>query len=137
MAKILIVEDESLIVRILKANLTLAGYEVVTACDGAEGLRKVKEERPDLVILDDLMPVMTGFEVLERLRMDKQTAHLPIILFGVSLWEEYVWNEYHGSPHNYRLPKPFEPEELLSLIKHILTLNEDNPDTGATTHQTM
>jgi len=66
--KILAVDDEKHIVRLVQVNLERQGYEVVTANDGKEALEKVESERPDLVVLDVMMPYMDGFEVLQILR---------------------------------------------------------------------
>jgi two-component system, OmpR family, alkaline phosphatase synthesis response regulator PhoP len=78
--KILAVDDERHIVRLVEVNLQRAGYEVVTAYDGREALEKVKSENPDLVVLDVMMPYMDGFEVLKNLKADPSTADNPMEL---------------------------------------------------------
>jgi CheY-like chemotaxis protein len=77
MKKILVVDDERHIVRLIQVNLERQGYNVVTAHDGKEALEKVASEKPDLVVLDVMMPYMDGFEVLRTLRRNPETAELP------------------------------------------------------------
>ncbi|HIE08638.1 MAG TPA: response regulator, partial [Armatimonadetes bacterium] len=76
--KILVVDDEKHIVRLVQVNLERAGYEVITAYDGDEALKKVKEERPDLIVLDVMMPKMDGFEVMKHLKADPTTRDIPV-----------------------------------------------------------
>ena len=78
--KILAVDDERHIVRLVQVNLERAGYEVVTAFDGKDALEKVAAEQPDLVVLDVMMPYMDGFEVLQNLRKNPSTRELPVIM---------------------------------------------------------
>src|ERR1051325_11155708 len=78
--KILAVDDERSIVRLIQVNLERHGYQVITAFDGKQGLEKVASEQPDLVVLDVMMPYMDGFEVLHILRKNPATRELPVIL---------------------------------------------------------
>ncbi len=78
--KILVVDDERHIVRLVEVNLTRAGYDVVTAYDGVEALEAVKNETPDMIVLDVMMPRMDGFEVLRRLQADPETQNIPVIM---------------------------------------------------------
>jgi len=82
MAKILIVDDEIQLIQMVQMRLEANGYEVVTANDGVEGLKKVKSENPDLIILDIMMPKMDGFEACDLLKKDPQTSQIPIIFFN-------------------------------------------------------
>lgn len=76
--KILAVDDERHIVRLVQINLQKEGYEVVTASNGREALEKVQSERPDLIVMDVMMPEMDGFEALETLKANEATAGIPI-----------------------------------------------------------
>ena len=78
--KILTCDDEKHIVRLIQVNLERQGYEVITAYNGAECLAKVAEDRPDLIVLDVMMPEMTGFEVLEALKKNPDTENIPVIM---------------------------------------------------------
>ena len=79
-ARVLVVDDHFLNVKLLEARLQLASYEVVTASGGAEALEKVSQHKPDIVLLDVMMPGMDGYEVCRRLRASPATASLPVIM---------------------------------------------------------
>jgi len=78
--RVLVVDDERHIVRLIQVNLEREGYQVLTAFDGKDGLQKAKTERPDLVVLDVMMPYMDGFEVLKSMKADPVTAEIPVIM---------------------------------------------------------
>src|SRR5438128_1853675 len=77
---ILVVDDDPKVVRVVEINLAQEGYQIRTAADGEEALAAVARERPDLVLLDVMMPRMDGFEALKRLKADPATAEIPIIM---------------------------------------------------------
>ena len=80
MVKILMIEDELLLVSMYKAALEAAGYEVISASGGEMGLEKIKELKPGLVLLDIMMPQMTGLDVLEAMKKDPQTSPIPVVM---------------------------------------------------------
>jgi two-component system, OmpR family, alkaline phosphatase synthesis response regulator PhoP len=116
--KILAVDDERHIVRLVEVNLQRAGYEVVTAYDGREALEKVKTENPDLVVLDVMMPYMDGFEVLKNLKADPSTAEIPVIMLTAKAQDADVFRGWQSGVDCY-LTKPFNPMELLTFVKRI------------------
>lgn len=116
--KILAVDDERHIVRLVEVNLQRAGYEVVTAYDGREALEKVKSETPDLVVLDVMMPYMDGFEVLKNLKSDPTTAEIPVIMLTAKAQDADVFRGWQSGVDCY-LTKPFNPMELLTFVKRI------------------
>ena len=116
--KILAVDDERHIVRLVEVNLQRAGYEVVTAYDGREALEKVKAENPDLVVLDVMMPYMDGFEVLKNLKADPVTAEIPVIMLTAKAQDADVFRGWQSGVDCY-LTKPFNPMELLTFVKRI------------------
>jgi two-component system alkaline phosphatase synthesis response regulator PhoP/two-component system response regulator VicR len=116
--KILAVDDERHIVRLVEVNLQRAGYEVVTAFDGREALEKVKAETPDLVVLDVMMPYMDGFEVLKNLKADPVTAEIPVIMLTAKAQDADVFRGWQSGVDCY-LTKPFNPMELLTFVKRI------------------
>src|SRR5665213_2430225 len=81
-ATILVVDDDPVIQKLLVVNFEMEGYVVVTALDGIEGLERVAERHPDLILLDVMMPRMNGIEVLQRLKGDAATAQIPVILLS-------------------------------------------------------
>jgi two-component system alkaline phosphatase synthesis response regulator PhoP len=124
-AKILVVDDDTVFVKATKAVLESKNYQVSTAFDGDEGLQKVREEKPDLIILDIIMPTKDGFTVCEELKGDPQLSKIPVIILtsfaekgketniptsaGLSLEaEDYI-------------DKPVSPDTLLSRVERILT----------------
>jgi two-component system, OmpR family, alkaline phosphatase synthesis response regulator PhoP len=100
-------------------NLERQGYEVVTAFDGKEGLEKIKAEKPNLVVLDVMMPYMDGFEVLKSLRREADTENLPVIMLTAKAQDKDVFEGYHYGADMY-LTKPFNPMELVTFVKRIL-----------------
>lgn len=114
--KILIVDDEATIRRILATRLSMVGYEIVVAADGVEALEQFAAEKPDLIVLDVMMPKMNGLQVCQTLR---ETTGVPIIML-TALGE--VSDRIKGlelGADDY-LPKPFSPKELESRIQAIL-----------------
>jgi len=118
--RILIVEDEEDVVDMLTLNLRKAGgFTVATAADGAEGLRKAREELPALVILDLMLPKMPGLEVAKILKSDPGTKHIPIIMLTAKAEEidRIVGLEFGADDY---VTKPFSPREMVLRIKAIL-----------------
>ncbi len=124
MAKtILAVDDERHIVRLVQVNLERHGYRVVTAFDGKDALEKIAAERPDLVVLDVMMPYMDGFEVLRHLKQNPDTRALPVILLTAKAQDPDVYQGWRIGADCY-LTKPFNPHELLSFIRRIFDSQE-------------
>jgi two-component system phosphate regulon response regulator PhoB len=118
--KILIVEDEPDVVDLLTLQLRKAGgFSVVTAPDGAEGLKKARSEAPALIVLDLMLPRMSGLEVCKVLKSDSLTAHIPIIMLTAKAEEidRIVGLEFGADDY---VTKPFSPREMLLRIKAIL-----------------
>lgn len=116
--KILVVDDERHIVRLVQVNLERAGYQVVAAFDGKEALKKVEAEKPDLIVLDVMMPHMDGFEVLKRLRANADTKDIPVIMLTAKAQDADVFRGWASGVDCY-LTKPFNPMELLTFVKRI------------------
>ena len=124
--KILVVDDERHIVRLVEVNLQRAGYEVVTAYDGVEALEKVKAENPDMLVLDVMMPRMDGFEVLQNLQADASTADIPVIMLTAKAQDSDVFKGWQSGVSSY-LTKPFNPRELLTFVERIFQSIEEPP----------
>jgi two-component system alkaline phosphatase synthesis response regulator PhoP/two-component system response regulator VicR len=124
--KVLVCDDERHIVRLIQVNLERQGYTVVTAFDGKEGLEKVRTEKPNIVVLDVMMPYMDGFEVLKALRREPETENLPVIMLTAKAQDKDVFEGYHYGADMY-LTKPFNPMELVTFVKRI---GMNNDDTG-------
>lgn len=123
--KVLVVDDQPHIVRLIQVNLEKEGFQVATARDGVEGITQVREIRPDLVILDVIMPRKDGFEVLREIKADESLAETPVILLTVKSHNADIVEGLREGAELY-LPKPFHPKELVSLVKRVL-----NPELSA------
>lgn len=118
-ARILVVDDEPDVVMIIKTALQAEGYDVASAMNGPDALEEAAEARPDLIILDVMMPGMTGFEVLKVLKSEARTATIPVIMLtGVS--DRKKMQEALSSGIEYYVVKPFDFDDLLSKIKQAL-----------------
>jgi len=124
--KILIVDDEKKMVKILKTALDDEGYVTVEAYDGEAALERWRQERPDLVVLDVLMPRMDGFEFCRRVR---ETSDTPIIILSAKT-EELDKLEGLGLGADDYMTKPFSPRELVARIRALLRRFETRRDTA-------
>jgi len=119
MSKILIVDDELEFNTILQVRLNASGYEVVTAKDGEEGLEKVESEKPDLIVLDVMMPKIDGFEVCSTLKNDVRYNKIPIIfLSAMAQVNDFEMGKKVGAD-DY-IAKPFETPDLIAKIEDLL-----------------
>lgn len=118
-SKILVVEDEKNIVRVVTYNLEREGCQVQVAKDGEEALGKAQRELPDLVILDLMLPKIDGLEVCRQLRANPKTAQIPIIMLTAKTQEADRIVGLEMGADDY-IPKPFSPRELLARVKAVL-----------------
>ncbi len=122
--KILIIDDEPDLVKVVEARLQKNGYQTLAASDGEEGLRFAKEIRPALIILDLKLPKLAGEEICRAIRedQDKTFARTPILMLTVKSDDvDRVIGKVLGA--NHYLTKPFEPEVLLSKVKELLKIS--------------
>lgn len=124
-AKILIVDDESRNLRLMNAMLVPLGFDVILARDGEEALRKVKEMPPDLILLDILMPKMDGFEVARRLKQEKETKIIPIVMLTALKEVEYRVKAWEMGADDF-VSKPVEKTELRARIRSLLKVKAYN-----------
>ena len=117
--RVLVVDDEIHIVHVVAIKLRNNGYEVMTAGDGAEAFKIACEEKPDIIVTDFQMPVMTGLELVEKLRGGEATREIPVIMLTARSFsiEDRQKEELQISQC---LSKPFSPKELLENIEDIL-----------------
>jgi len=120
--KILVVDDELDVAKALKIRLKASGYNVLLAYDSVQGYTMANKEKPDLIILDIMIPGGGGFVVAERLKQSTATHHIPIIfLTGISGGEDRA---YKAGASGY-LMKPYQPEKLLETIHDALEFGEN------------
>jgi adenylate cyclase len=118
--RILVVDDVPENVRLLEAVLTPHGYDVLTAGDGLDALALVESARPDLILLDVLMPNLDGYAVCSRIRADEETAVLPVIMVTSSIGQEKTKAIAAGADDF--IPKPFNHDELLTRVRSLLRI---------------
>jgi DNA-binding response OmpR family regulator len=116
---ILIAEDEPDIRDLVSFRLERAGYDVILAEDGQEALEMAIEHRPDLAILDVMMPRMDGLELTRRIRAEETIKAMPIILLTASVQDQAVTEGFRAGADDY-MRKPFSPQELLSRVEAVL-----------------
>lgn len=121
--RILAVDDEVFIRRLLEVNLQRAGYRVSTACDGQDALEKIHADRPDMVVLDVMMPRIDGFEMLRRLKSDPKTATIPVLMLTAKAQDADIFKGWQYGADMY-LTKPFNPAELLVFVKRLFQSEE-------------
>ena len=121
-ARILAVDDKPENTRLLEAILVPSGYKVITASSGEEALAKVREQRPDMILTDIVMPGMSGYELCRRLRADPATAFLPIVTVTASGGEEK--REALDAGADDFVAKPFDKTELLARVRSLLRVKE-------------
>ncbi len=121
---ILVVDDYADNVELLEELLTDCGYKVTTAYDGDEALRKVTLSKPDLILLDIMMPKMDGYQVCEALRADKNTKEIPII-FVTAKTEVKDWTHaiFNVGVNSY-ITKPINPKKLIDKVKSVLKMKQ-------------
>jgi two-component system alkaline phosphatase synthesis response regulator PhoP len=124
MANILMVDDDKVLVTATKALLESKGYGVSTAYDGDEGLAKAKSEKPDLIILDIIMPTKDGFSVCEQIKQDPATEEIPVLIMTTFAKDKAGTNIPASAGLSLEaegyVDKPVNPEQLLGLIKKML-----------------
>lgn len=125
---ILAADDEPNIRRLVEVNLNRAGYRVTLASDGLDALEKFGVERPDMVVLDWMMPRMDGYTVLRRLKSNPATADVPVLMLTAKAQDHDIFEGWRAGVDSY-LTKPFNPAELLVWVRRVLDLTEV-PDGG-------
>ena len=117
---ILIIEDDKFLRELITQKLIKEGYEVSEAVDGEEGMKKVKEEKPDLVLLDLILPGIDGFEVLSKMREDPALASIPVIILSNLGQKEDVERGLKLGAIDYLIKAHFTPGEIIEKIKAAL-----------------
>jgi two-component system alkaline phosphatase synthesis response regulator PhoP len=117
--RILVVDDEARVLAVIQKRLESAGYEVITALDGTEGLSKAHSENPDLIVLDLILPKLNGYQVCSILKRDVYYKHVPILMLTARSQERDVDEGIRVGADAY-MTKPFKNEVLLGQIEELL-----------------
>jgi CheY-like chemotaxis protein len=119
-ARVLVADDDPIILRLLEVNLGLEDFVVETASRGEDAIRRAQELRPDVIILDVMMPGMSGYEVAEQLRQDPGTAGIPVVFLSARAQEEDRKRGHALGVAAY-VTKPFDPGELVDIVRRLAT----------------
>lgn len=117
--RVLICDDDPLLIELISYRLDAKGYDVFKAADGEQALARAAGDRPDLIVLDAMMPRIDGFEVLLRLKQDPALAAIPVIMLTARRSEKDIVSALQRGADDY-LVKPFIPDELLTRISKLL-----------------
>ena len=126
--RVLVVEDEPAIRQLIHVHLARAGYDVIQARDGIEALAFVRDQRPDLIILDVMMPGPDGFQVLQALRDDPRTVEIPVVMLTAKGSDDHVRHGWQTGTDFY-MAKPFNPAELRAVVDRLAAVagTPENP----------
>ncbi|MFQ5976043.1 MAG: response regulator [Candidatus Hydrothermarchaeales archaeon] len=120
MAKILLVDDEPVLVDLTKMILEKDGYEVLVAKNGGECLEELEKNRPDLILLDIMMPGESGWEVCRKIKEDEKTRDIPVVMFTVRTSKASIEKSLRYAHADAHLGKPFTLDELCSMVRRFL-----------------
>lgn len=118
--KILLIEDDPFLLSMYSTKFEIENFAVVTANNGEDGLEKAKTSSPDIILLDILMPVMNGFEVLEQLKMSSKTKKIPVILLTNLNQKDEIEKGLTMGADDYLIKAHFMPSEVVEKIRKIL-----------------
>ena len=118
MARVLAVDDDPTILRLLQVNLEMEGHDVLTAENGQSALEVIRAERPQVVLLDVMMPEMDGFQVCEAVRADPDIADTPIVFVSARAQQADLDRGYASGADGY-ITKPFDPLDLIETIERL------------------
>lgn len=115
--KILLIEDEDIMIDILEKKLIKEGYKVSVAKDGEEGLKKMREQTPDLILLDIVMPKLNGFEVMEEMNKKEELKNIPVIIISNSGQPVDLDKAQKLGARDWLIKTEFKPQEVIDKIK--------------------
>jgi adenylate cyclase len=116
--KVLLVDDDPATLDVLEFALTLEGHQVLRALDGSEGLSRAQEDRPDVIIVDSMMPVMDGITLTRLLRADADLKHIPILMLTAKVMSTDVWAGWQAGVDSY-ITKPLDFQVLQAEIDRV------------------
>lgn len=125
MAVILIADDDEIIIDLIRFRLESEGHEVVTATDGEAVLALLAQRTPDLVVLDSMMPIISGMEVLKTIKQSSATKNIPVVMLTARKGEADIVAALEAGASDY-LTKPFMPQELVTRVSMQLRQNSNN-----------
>ena len=127
--RILCIEDEAEMIELMRLVLEREGFEVTGAMGGEQGLKAMRQEKPDLILLDLMMPGIDGWEVYRQMRADKELTEIPVIIVTAKAQSIDKVLGLHIAKVDDYITKPFGPQELLESVEKVLARLEQNPRT--------
>jgi len=118
--KILVIEDDKFLRKVIKRKFLGEGYDLIEAIDGEKGIIAARDEQPDIILLDLVLPEINGFEVLTRLKKDPQTSKIPIIILSNLGEEENVKKGLELGAADYLIKANLDPSEIFERVENIL-----------------
>ncbi len=120
MKKVLLVEDDEYMLRMYQKLFTYGGFHVTAAADGLEGLQKAKEIKPDLIILDVMMPKMNGLELLAKIKNDETIKHIPTVMLTNLSMENEIDDALAQGASLYIIKNEHEPKKVFDMVKNLV-----------------
>lgn len=120
MGHILVVDDDPMVTRLVRINLELEGFQVMEAWDGSTALQMLEESRPELLVLDIMMPQMDGWQVLEKVRAQDDFKQLPVVILTAKVQDEDVLKGWRMGADGY-IVKPFNPVALAETLRSVIS----------------
>lgn len=120
MAKVLLIDDDPLLARMYQAKFVIDGYQTETASDGEEGVAKAQSGKPNLILLDIMMPKMNGLDVLKKLKEEESTKKIPVILLTNLSTDTHVQEGLDLGAVAYLVKADYTPKEVVQKVKEIL-----------------
>ena len=117
--RVLICDDDPVILRLLQVNLELEGYDVLLAHHGEEAIEVATAEHPDLIILDIMMPRLDGYQTMQKLKVGENTSEIPVLFLSAKAQSSDIEKGHQQGVAGY-LTKPFDPSELLEVIEQLV-----------------
>jgi DNA-binding response OmpR family regulator len=125
--KVLVVDDEPDVLLLCRVNLEFEGYEVIEASDGEEGMRLLREERPDVVLLDVMMPRKDGWQVLEEIKADEDFKDTPVVMLTAKVQDQDQIRGWSHGAAEY-ITKPFSPLSLSQVLQDVLATDPEEEE---------
>ncbi len=127
MKKILAVDDDAMVLAVIKKRLEFAGYEVISAMEGLEGLKKARTENPDLIVLDLILPNLNGYQICAMLKRDSTYRNIPIVMLTSRSQQADIAEGMKAGADAY-ITKPYDPDEFITTIQNLLTKPKQNQE---------
>lgn len=126
MAKVLIIEDDPLMIRMYKKIFSFDGYEVDTAGDGEEGFSKISSFKPTVILLDVMMPKLNGLEVLEKIKKDPDLKSIPVIMLTNLAGQQDIDKALELGAVKYIVKSEYDPKQVSDMVKEIISAHTRN-----------